>query len=82
MAKSNHKPAIRVNQHPDGGWQTKKEGTERASGKFETKKDAVVAAVQQAKREGTEVIVQGKDGKIQSKDSYGKDPNPPKDKEH
>jgi hypothetical protein len=82
MSNKGHKPAIRVNQHPEGGWQTKKEGNDRASGKYGTKQEAVDAAVQQAKREGTEVVVQGKDGKIQSKDSYGKDPNPPKDKEH
>jgi hypothetical protein len=82
MANKSHKPAIRVNKHPESGWQTKKEGNERASGKYDTKQEAVDAAIQQAKREGTEVIVQGKDGKIQSKDSYGKDPNPPKDKEN
>jgi Uncharacterized protein conserved in bacteria (DUF2188) len=82
MTNKNHKPGIRVNQHPEGGWQTKKEGNERASGRFDIKQDAVDAAIQQAKREGTEVVVQGRDGKIQSKDSYGKDPNPPKDKEH
>jgi hypothetical protein len=82
MSNKNQKPAIRVNQHPEGGWQTKKEGNERASGRFDIKQDAVDAAIQQAKREGTEVVVQGRDGKIQSKDSYGQDPNPPKDKEH
>ena len=26
--------------------------------------------------------IRGRDGKIRSKDSYGADPNPPKDKEH
>lgn len=82
MSNKQHKPAIRVNQHSEGGWQTKKEGSDRAGGIYDTKQEAVNAAVQQAKREGTEVVVQGRDGKIQSKDSYGKDPNPPKDKEH
>ena len=79
---SNKKQNIWVTQHPDGGWQKKKENSNRSSGKFETQKEAINSAVEQAKREGTEVIVQGKDGKIRSKDSYGKDPNPPKDKEH
>jgi hypothetical protein len=82
MANKAHKPAIWVNPHPEGGWKTQKEGTERASGKHNTKQEAVEAAIKQAKNERTEVVVQGKDGKIQSKDSYGKDPNPPKDKEH
>lgn len=76
------KTNIWVTQHPEGGWQKKKENSDRSSGKFDTQKEAIESAVEQAKREGTEVIVQGKDGKIRSKDSYGKDPNPPKDKEH
>lgn len=76
------KPAIRVTPHPEGGWQTKKDGNTRAGGKFDIKDDAVDAGKQQAQREGTELIIHGRDGKIQSKDSYGKDPNPPKDKEH
>lgn len=82
MANKSNKPNLWVTQHPDGGWQKKHEGSDRSSGKFDKKQEAVNSAVQQAKKEGVEVIVQGKDGKIQSKDSYGKDPNPPKDKEH
>jgi hypothetical protein len=76
------KENIWVTQHPDGGWQKKKENRERSSGKYPTQKEAIDSAVEQAKKEGVEVIVQGKDGKIRSKDSYGNDPNPPKDKEH
>jgi hypothetical protein len=76
------KENIWVTQHPDGGCQKKKENSERSSGKYPTQKEAINSAVEQAKKEGVEVIVQGKDGKIRSKDSYGNDPNPPKDKEH
>lgn len=76
------KPNIWISPHPDGGWQKKHGGSDRASGKFDNKPDAVQSGKDQAKREGVELIIQGKDGKIQSKDSYGKDPNPPKDKEH
>jgi hypothetical protein len=78
MSKQN----IWVTKHPDGGWQKKKENSDRASGVFPTQKDAIDSAVTQAKREHLEVIVQGTNGKIRSKDSYGNDPNPPKDKEH
>lgn len=35
-----------------------------------------------AKKLETELIIRGRDGKIRSKDSYGKDPNPPKDTEN
>ncbi len=82
MASKNDKPNLWVNPHPDGGWQKKHEGSDRASERFETKEDAVQSGKEQAKREGVELIVTDKQGKIQSKDSYGNDPNPPKDKEH
>ena len=39
-------------------------------------------AKQVAQNQGGEVVVHGRDGRIKSKDSYGNDPNPPKDKEH
>jgi hypothetical protein len=35
-----------------------------------------------ARRERTELITKGRDGRIRSKDSFGPDSNPPKDKEH
>ena len=35
-----------------------------------------------AKKKKTEVVIHGRNGKIRSKDSYGNDPNPPKDREH
>jgi hypothetical protein len=75
------KANIWVSPHPDG-WQTHKEGSERASGVYPTQQQAIDAAVAQAKREQVEVIVQREDGTIRSKDSYGNDPNPPKDTEH
>lgn len=76
------KANIWVTQHATGGWQTKKENSERASTVTKTQKEAIQVAITQAKKEHVEVIVQGTDGKIRSKDSYGNDPNPPKDKEH
>jgi hypothetical protein len=79
---SSKKPNIWVTQHPDGGWQIRRENADRASGRFPTQQDAINNAIPAATRDGVEVIVQGKDGKIRSKDSYGKDPNPPKDTEH
>jgi hypothetical protein len=32
------------------------------------------------KKERAELVIHGKDGKIQDSDSYGKDPFPPRDK--
>ena len=72
----------RVTPRPEGGWQHKGDGNERATRVTQTQKEAIESAVEVAKRQGGEVVVHGKDGKIRSKDSYGNDPNPPKDSEH
>jgi len=74
---------IHVVPNKDGdGWSTKREGSDRASRNTDTKKEAEESAKKTARREGGEVIIHGKDGKIQDSDSYGNDPNPPKDKKH
>jgi hypothetical protein len=63
-------------------WAVKKGGAEKALKVTDTKQDAIEKGKDLAKKEGVDLIIQGRDGKIQSKDSYGHDPNPPKDKEH
>ncbi len=67
--------------HKDG-WATKKEGNDKASKVFDKKSDAVDSGRESANKGKTELIIHGKDGKIQDSDSYGNDPNPPKDKKH
>jgi len=62
----------------DGGWDVKKGGAERSSVHFEKKQDAVNAGRRISQNQGTEFVIHGKDGKIQSKDSHGNDPYPPK----
>ena len=79
------KTVRKKNQHvvPLGnGWAVKKEGSGRFTVITETKKEAVEVAREIAKHNQSELIIHGKDGKIQDKDSYGKDPFPPKDKKH
>lgn len=71
-----------VSPRGDGKWAVKSAGASKASKLFDTQADAVAHAVETAKRTKSEVIIQGKDGKIRSKDSYGNDPCPPKDREH
>jgi hypothetical protein len=61
-----------------GGWDSKKSGSERASKHFDTKKEAENYSRELAKKEGSELFIHGKDGKIQRKDSFGNDPFPPK----
>lgn len=64
------------------GWATKTEGSSRAGKVTSTQKQAIDAAVQQAKRTQVEVVIHRPDGRIRDSDSYGKDPNPPRDKKH
>lgn len=75
MAKD--KKNIHVVPHPEG-WAVKREGAERASRVFDTKKEAEEFAREKARQDGVEFISHRKDGTIQSKDSYGNDPYPPK----
>ncbi len=71
-----------VVSNPSGGWDSKRENAQRASKHFETKQDAMDWSKQKAKQERSELIPHKKDGKIQNPNSYGNDPNPPKDKKH
>ena len=69
-----------VAPNPNGGWDFKRENAERASKHFETIIEAIDLSREKAKQEKSELIPHGKDGKIQNPNSYGNDPNPPKDK--
>lgn len=68
------KPAIEVEPRSDGKWARQKQGTGRAASVHETRAAAEEAARAQARRERTELIVKGRDGQIQRRDSYGNDP--------
>lgn len=72
MGKNQH-----VTPHDDG-WQVKGEGNSKATSVTRTKQEAINTAREIAKNQGSELIIHGKDGKIQSKDSHGNDPYPPK----
>ena len=56
-----------VSPHPDGGWQVKKANAQKALKKFKTKAEAEAYAKQVASNQGTTVVRQKKDGKIQKK---------------
>lgn len=72
---------LHVVPHPDG-WAVKREGNERATCVRDTQRGAQQAAIPIAKREHTEVVTHGRDGRIRDSDSYGADPHPPRDKKH
>ena len=77
MAKKNQWVII----HPKG-WAIKGEGNKRVTKVTKTQKEAIDVAREIAKNQKSELIIQNTEGKIRSKDSYGNDPYPPKDKEH
>jgi hypothetical protein len=72
--KSAAKPAIAVEPRPGGLWAVQKDGTKRASRVVSRKSEAVEIARAQAKREGAELVVKEKDGRIAAKDTHGRDP--------
>lgn len=69
------------NQHVvphDGGWAVRGAGAQRATEHFDRKVDAVQRGREIAQNQHTELVVHGRNGVIQSKDSHGHDPFPPK----
>lgn len=73
--KSNH-----VIPSKSDGWAVKKSGSVKASRNFDTKDKAVKYAIELSKNEKTELYIHKANGMIQNRNSYGNDPNPPKDK--
>ena len=61
-------------------WKIKGEKADRAIKNFPTKQDALKAGTTIAKNQQAELIIHKKNGQIQNSNSFGNDPNPPKDK--
>jgi hypothetical protein len=64
------------------GWGVRGEGNSRLTSEHGKQSEAYERARQIAKNEKAEVIVQGRDGKIINRNSFGNDPFPPRDKKH
>ena len=73
MAKKNQHVVPR-----EQGWAVRGEGNVRATSTHDTQKDAIDAARDQARKQGAELIIHGRDGKIRERNTYGNDPYPPK----
>lgn len=66
-------------------WVNKRNDGDRASSTHDTQKEAIDTARRMLQNQGGgELTTKGLDGKIRSKDTIppGRDPNPPRDKEH
>ena len=62
----------------DNDWAVKGEGNSRDTSHHSTQSSAIKAATEIAKNQRSEVIIQGENGKIRERNSYGNDPYPPK----
>ena len=63
-------------------WETKREGEKDPIASSRKKTTAQEKSRREAKKTKVEHIIHNMDGKISDSDSYGNDPNPPKDKKH
>lgn len=74
-----------ANQHivpHNGYWQVKAENSKRATKSFERQSDAIEYARILSRNQKSELVIHGRNGQIRDKDSYGKDPCPPRDRVH
>lgn len=64
---------------PNGSkWSVRTTGAARASATFDTQQEAISRGRELARNAQTELYIHGKDGRIRERNSYGKDPYPPK----
>jgi uncharacterized protein YdaT len=71
----------KINQHVvphDGDWAVRSEGSRHPSSVHDTQAEAIARGRAIAQREGSELIVHGRDGRIRVRDSHGRDPHPPR----
>lgn len=77
MAKNIH-----VTHRSDGKWAVKGEGDEKASSLHETHHEAIEVARQLARNNKAELFIHDRENKIRNRDSFGRDPYPPRDTKH
>ncbi|MDY0017207.1 MAG: DUF2188 domain-containing protein [Candidatus Delongbacteria bacterium] len=65
--------------HPDG-WAVRGEGNQKVTRITNTQQEAINIAESIASNQRSDTKIHGTDGKIRAGNSYGNDPNPPKDK--
>lgn len=67
-----------VTPHPDGGWQVKAAGAERATVRTDTQQQAIEIGKGIAINQHSELFIHNKHGQIRERNSYGNDPYPPR----
>lgn len=70
-----------VHVSKDGaGWKVTRAGSRISS--HRTQANAIHAGKKTARQGEVDLVIHGRDGRIRSKDSYGRDPHPPRDRDH
>lgn len=64
--------------NPYGGWDVKVGGGQKSIKHFDTKQPAVDYGRGVSQNQNSEFFIHGTNGRIQSRDSHGNDPFPPK----
>lgn len=64
--------------NPNGGWDVKRGGANRASSHHQTKQAATDAGRVISRNQATELRIHNRNGRIARSDSHGNDPVPPK----
>ncbi|MEQ8235187.1 MAG: DUF2188 domain-containing protein [Syntrophomonadaceae bacterium] len=72
------KQPIHTVPNSKGGWDNKRQGSNRALSHTDKKVDAVKLGRDQSIKDGTEHFIHNKNGQIAQRNSCGKDPYPPK----
>jgi hypothetical protein len=65
---------IHVIRGNSGGWHVRVEGTARARSIHKTQADATKAGSAIARKNKSELLIHGRDGKIRERSTYGHDP--------
>jgi hypothetical protein len=76
------KKNIHVTHRANGDWAVIGEKDSRASSLHQTQSSAIATARPIAENNRAELVIHGRNNQIVDKDSYGRDPNPPRDKKH
>jgi len=62
----------------NGGWAVREEKSSQPPPLFEKQTDAINHARNKARKDGGELVIHGRDGRIREKNSYGRDSFPPR----
>jgi hypothetical protein len=65
-----------------GTFVNKVEGNPNPISRPSTQQKSIAKAIPVARRNQSEVVIHRRDGTIRDSDSYGNDPNPPRDRKH